>query len=362
MPSFRGGGAERVFIDLAEGLADKGFNVDLVVINDEGPYRDSVNPKVNVICIFGRSASRSVFKLQRYIKGCGSTTIFSCLTHLNIIVLIASQLARFKGRIVVTEHNHYSLEKAGLPSRKAFLLKLCAKYLYPLAENVIAVSEGVADDLSVSLDLDRDSLQVIYNPIDSSRIRTLSECIPLNISPIVNELFSKRYLIGIGRLVKQKRYDLMIKAFRQVRSRDKNIILVILGDGPQKNQLMKLIEDEQLNDCVYLLGFIDNPFCFLAAAEALVLSSDFEGFGNVIAEALVLGVPVISTDCPSGPNEILMGGQFGTLVKLDNPDSLAAAMVAVLEENRFQKNELIERGNEFDKVVAVEQYEKLCRG
>ena len=362
MPSFRGGGAERVFIDLAEGLADTGCMVDLVVINDEGPYRNSVNKKINIVCLFGSSASRSLFKLKNYIKDCESTTILSCLTHLNIIVLIASKLSRFKGQVVVTEHNHYSLEKADLPRRKAFFLKFFAKYLYRMADNIIAVSQGVADDLSTCLNIDSDRLQVIYNPIDSERICLLSRSVPQNVPPFINELPSTRYFIGIGRLVKQKRYDLMIKAFRQVRNRDSNVALVILGDGPQKAELQQLIKDEQLENCVYLLGFIDNPFYLLAAAKALVLSSDFEGFGNVIAEALVLGTPVVSTNCPSGPSEILSSGEFGSLVEPGEIDQLATAMIDMLGESGYEKHDLIARGKEFDKSCAVSQYEKLCRG
>ncbi|MDO6515537.1 glycosyltransferase [Neptuniibacter sp. 2_MG-2023] len=362
MPSFRGGGAERVFIDLADGFVNAGYIVDLVVLSDDGPYREFVNKKIKVVCLSGESASRSFFKLKKYIKICNSTTIISCLTHLNIIVLLSSAFSRFKGQVIVTEHNHYSLEKENLPPIKSFFLKVCARLLYPIADHVVAVSQGVADDLSAHLKLDSNRVEVIYNPIDFERISSLSKCIPENITPFMSELLSRRYFIGIGRLVKQKRYDLMITAFREVHRYDSDVFLVILGDGPLESELRQLIEDSKLENCVYLLGFLDNPFYLLSSANALVLSSDFEGFGNVIAEALVLGTPVVSTNCPSGPSEILADGKFGILVESGEINELAEAMFETLQVSKLEKYELIERGKKFDKSSAVSKYEKLCRG
>jgi len=166
MPSFRGGGAERVFIDLAIGLQLEGLRVKLVVLSEEGPYRTSVPENIKVEVLGSGKVSKDAFKLYRYMKSTESDVILSCLTHLNIVAAITWLFAGRRSKLIVTEHNQFSLEKASMPSFVKLLMKMATKFSYAFVDKVVAVSEGVSHDLVNHVGIDKDNINVIYNPID----------------------------------------------------------------------------------------------------------------------------------------------------------------------------------------------------
>ena len=355
IPSFRGGGAERVFIDLAILLDEKGYDVTLAALSAEGEYRRGLPDHLSVQ-IFGRGGVRSSFiPLVRLIKSFKADVVISALTHLNIAVVAANIVAGKCSKVVVTEHNHFAAEKGGLQS-----LKRCSMYIgswlaYRNCHRVVAVSTGVKRSLIESLRLNDSRVDVIFNAIDVERIERLSKApSPYYIGP--------QTITTMGRLVPQKRYDVLLNAFALVRSQNKSARLVVLGDGPLREELENLAKRLNIYDHVDFLGFLDNPFPIIASSSVFVLSSDFEGFGNVLVEALAVGLPVVSTNCETGPSEILADGKYGLLAATGNPQSISTCIESVLsEEKKFHSDELIRRANDFSPENAYLSFEALFK-
>ena len=353
IPSFRGGGAERVFIDLTTIFHNRGYIVSLVALSGEGAYSDALPAYLDIKVLGVDSTSKSLFLLSKLIKETKPHIVLSALTHLNIITVLAVMLSKVKSKIVVTEHNPFSVEKKALPLVQRFLMYFLSFLTYRLASKVIAVSYGVKRSLIRGLFLKNDHIEVIYNPIAIDNIQSESRRFSHHVPP-------GDYIVTMGRLVSQKRQDLLIRALAKLVDDGLNIKLVILGDGPLKENLKELSVSLGIEDKVIFLGFLANPFPIISAAKAFVLSSDFEGFGNVLVEAMALGVPVISTDCLSGPREILESGKFGILTPVNDAESLAQDIKAVLVGKvSFDSNDLICRSYFFSEKQAFDAYHRL---
>ncbi|GAA5316977.1 MAG: glycosyltransferase [Candidatus Pelagadaptatus aseana] len=352
MPSFRGGGAERVFIDIANKLASRGEDVEILVLSEEGPYKDLLIENVGYKVIGRGGALKSFFFIFNFFWNCKSKTVFTCLTHLNLVSILCWLLSFKRCQLIVTEHNNFTNEKAALNFFKRGLILFGAKVLYRSATKVIAVSKGVAKDLSSVLGLDLKNIEIIYNPVDTTSIQKMAEASTL-------DDFDSPTIIGVGRLVVQKRFDLLIHSFSDVVKGIPSAKLLILGDGGERNTLENLVNQLNLSSNVRFLGFVDNPFQYITRADVLVLSSDFEGFGNVIVEALSLGTPVISTDCPSGPSEILNSDNIGILVPVDDEVALARSISNVLRNSNFDSRLLQERAEYFNVDNVADQYQRI---
>lgn len=352
MPSFRGGGAERVFIDLAIGLHETDLNVELLVLSDEGPYKTGI-PEELKVTVLGNGGVRKSFKpLIEIFKQKKLDVVISCLTHLNIVVAIAQRLSKKNIKLILTEHNHYTSEKSSMSFFSKNILRFLTKLTYKFADKIVCVSQGIKDDLENNIGITPSKLDVIYNPIDISRIQKLGleEYSLSKSSPV---------FVGMGRLVPQKRFDRLIKAFALVKKEISTASLIIIGSGTQEVDLQKQIRELKLEDSVILQPFTNNPFSIINQCDIFVLSSDFEGFGNVIVEALALGKKVVSTNCPSGPNEILEEGKYGHLVPTNSESQLAQAMICSVSDNALSQEDLKKRSLVFDKNVAVNRYKSL---
>lgn len=355
LPSFRGGGAERIFIDLAGEFLARGYDAELVVLSDQGEYASELPEALPVKILGTNRASQSILKLAKLFRDERPKVIISAITHINILAVLAKLIANIRTVMVVTEHNPYAEEKRDLAKHIRLLLYFGSFVTYRLVDNVIAVSEDVRTSLLLSLKLNPKTVSVIHNPINILRVQKLSTA-PVELD---SGLFQ---IITMGRLVNQKRHDLLIRAFCIVQREFTEATLLILGDGPLKNSLRDLACELGISHNVKFLGFQRNPFKFLARSRVFALSSDFEGFGNVIVEALALGVPVISTDCPGGPREILKGSEYGNLVPLGNIAALASALREVLAQDVSNPSEVqkrINRANDFTLAVAFAKYEAL---
>jgi glycosyltransferase involved in cell wall biosynthesis len=202
-----------------------------------------------------------------------------------------------------------------------------ANWFYPWADDIIAVSKGVADDLAHAACLPRDRIQVIYNPIVTSDLYEKSR------EPFEHPWFNAGeppVVLAVGRLTAQKAFDILIRAFARIRAR-RPTRLLILGEGEDRLALQNLVNQLGLDQDVSLPGFVSNPYAYMAHAAVLTLSSRWEGLPTVLVEAMSLGIPVISTDCPSGPREILRDGQYGRLVPVGDSSALVEAMIAALD-------------------------------
>jgi glycosyltransferase involved in cell wall biosynthesis len=230
------------------------------------------------------------------------------------------------------------------------------RWLYPKSDAIVAAAWGTAEDAATLTRLPLDRIQVIYNPVITPEVFQKSE------EPLEHSWFqpgSPPVILGIGRLVSQKDFFTLIKAFAKVRE-IRSARLMILGEGEQRSDLEKLIQQLGLEADVALPGFTENPYQFLSRAAVFVLSSRFEGFGNVVAEALACGTPVVSTDCPSGPAEILDGGKYGTLIPIGDPDTMATAILATLTVP-VNRTALQQRSLQFERDRIVEQYVALIK-
>ncbi|WP_415911830.1 glycosyltransferase [Neptuniibacter sp. QD37_11] len=354
IPSFRGGGAERVFIDLADLLSRSNYEVTLVSLSGEGEYSNSLPEGLSVKVLGTGGVKNSFFALVKLLKNCDPDIIISALTHVNIAVVIASFMAKSKAKVIVTEHNPYSIEKRALSLPIRFALFIGCFCTYRLASKVVAVSKGVKTSLIKALHLKPETIKVIYNPINIDRVRTLA----------ASEIYAKQdipTLVTMGRLVRQKRHDVLLKAFARVCTQQKPMRLLIYGDGPLLSELMDLAERLHIKDNVQFLGFADNPFSAIANSDGFVLSSEFEGFGNVLVEALALGIPIVSTNCEVGPAEILDNGRYGLLSKEGSVESFANCLETLIFNHDFDKLKLQKRAEQFSPNHALENYQSLFK-
>lgn len=314
-------------LNLSEGLAAQGCRIDLVLVSAVGEYLSQVPAAVRVVNLARSRALRTPLALARYLKQWQPDVLISALGHINLTALLAKRLAGSGTSLIVTEH---LAVKARADSVSDWAFRFLAKRTYPHAEAIIAVSEGVAASFAAGVGLPRSAVQVILNPVLTEEYwRKVTE-------PVVHPWFGSNeppVILGVGRLAAQKDFPTLITAFKKLRA-SVDARLLILGEGPDRQDLENLVKTAGLSDHVALPGFVDNPFSFMASSALFTLSSVREGLPTVLIEALAAGVPVVATDCESGPREILQGGRLGRLVPIRDPAALADAMLATLQEPR----------------------------
>lgn len=355
LSSLDGGGAERVMINLAQGFADKDYDVDLILAMAYGPYLSQIPANIRVIDLKQKRLIQSLPLLIRYLKKEGAIALISALEDTNLVALWAKFLGRISIPVIVTVHNNLSQEAQNATQLKRKYIPLILPWFYPWADAVVAVSQGVANDL-VKLGLRSKNLSVIYNPIVTPELKAKLE------QSLEHPWFSPQeppVILGVGRLTKQKDFVMLIRAFAKVRH-SQNVRLMILGEGEERSSLESLIAELGIREDVDLPGFVDNPNVYMAKAAILVLSSAWEGFGNVLVEAMVAGTPVVSTDCDSGPAEILANGKYGKLVDVGDSEGMAKAIISTLK-NPPDSQFLQQRATEFSLNNTLIQYQKLLK-
>ncbi len=331
LPDLVGGGAERVFLDIAGGLLARGVDVHVVVVRDGGALRSAVPDGARTVVLGSVDVAACVPRLARYLRTDRPDVVVSALSHMNLAAIAASHLVRPRVPVVVTQHNHLSTFTAHATARRDRMMPRLIRVGYPHADRIVAVSRGVADDLATSTGLRRDSIDVIYNPVVFDRIAAAGTA-PVDHPWLVDK--TGPVVLGIGRLVDQKDFSTLIRAFARLPAQCR---LVILGEGERRPVLEGLARDLGVADRVALPGFVDNPYPALRAADCFVLSSRWEGLPTVLIEALAFDTPIVATDCDSGPAEILEGGAWGRLVPTEDPSRLAAAIRAALAEPRADR-------------------------
>jgi len=322
------GGAERVMLQLAQGLIEAGHAVDLVLGHAEGPLRSEVPSNARVIDFDTASPLKMLVKLMRYLRAEKPRALLSPFEVTSVIAIAAKRITRVSTRVVVRISVHLSRNKR-VKKWKKTLERLVVSRVYPLADGVIAVSQGVAEDLARYAGIPLERIKVIYNPVLSDPRITAAE------QPLPHPFFANAecpVILGVGRLTEQKDFFTLLKAFDILRKKVPSR-LIILGDGEERQALEELIQASGLQGLVDLPGFEINPFAFMKRASLFILSSKWEGLPNVLIQALGCGCPVISTDCLSGPSEILKGGEYGALVPVGDVEAMAEAMDTVLRGN-----------------------------
>ena len=356
MPSLHGGGAERVMLEIATELARRGVLVHLVLARAEGHYRDLVPAGVELVDLQSQRTATSLPKLVRYIRRERPTAVLSTLIHANVITLLAKILLGGRIRVVVRIANTYSEEFAGGRFKHRQALRLF-RLLAPLADGIVCVSQGVAEDLRRSVPASSGKVSTVYNPVPTPAIVERAE------DPPDHSWFNAEgppVILAAGRLTAVKDHATLLKAFHElVQSRPAR--LVILGEGPERQNLLQLASRHGLAGQVNLPGFKVNPFAYMSRASVFVLPSRYEGFPNVLVQAMACGTTVVSTDCRSGPREILEDGKWGRLVPVGGWRSMADAISESLD-SPIPAEYLVRRASGFSATASVDQYFEILSG
>jgi glycosyltransferase involved in cell wall biosynthesis len=357
IPQLAAGGVQRCVILLAKGFLNNGLDVDLVVGRADGPFRRQVPAEVNLVDLHSAHIRSALPGLLRYLKASTPTALLSAQTHANIVAAWACKLSKQKIRLVVSEHNNMTAVVNSPGAGKDRLRPILARLFYPWADEIVAVSQGVARSLTDLTGISSSHIQVIYNPLipeDLDGLRT-APCshpwLPSNKIPVI---------LAVGRLEKQKDYPTLIQAAAIINKRQE-IHLLILGEGSERPFLEALVTQSDIQAIVDMPGYVDNVYAYMNRSSVFVLSSAWEGFPSVLVEAMACEIPVVSTDCPSGPDEILEGGRYGRLVPAGNPDAMAEAIEAALK-NPGALEQARTRAGEFSIERAVQKYLPLLIG
>ncbi|MEM2266052.1 MAG: glycosyltransferase [Candidatus Hadarchaeales archaeon] len=357
LPHLHRGGAERVTVSLVKGLVARGVQVDLILVNrGMGAYEEEIPTECRIINLGAKRALAAIPALARYLKRENPDVLFGVLTHINVAALLARMLARVQVPVIVTEHNTFSAAHpyAERKSTSRFL-PLLMRLLYPKASFIVGVSQGVVDDLKKVLRFHSPKFRVIYNPILNEDLLKKAE------EPVDHPFFGEGkppVVLAVGRLHIQKDFPTLLRAFALVR-KEMDARLLILGEGEKRKELEALARELGIAEDLDMPGFVKNPYKYMRRSAAFVLSSQWEGLPTVLVEAMACGCPVVSTDCPSGPAEILENGKYGLLVPPKDYEKLAQAILKVLKDERLAR-ELREKGRkramDFSVENAVEKY------
>lgn len=353
LPDLRGGGAERVAVNLANGFAVRGYTVDMVLLNATGEFLSDLRPEVRIVDLKIVRMRWAMLPLVRYLRQAQPTAALAFMWPITVAAVLARTLARVSTRVVVAEHTTWSRSELLARWSLGWQVRNSMHHVFPRADAIVAVSQGAADDLARFARLDRSTITAIYNPIvGEKKVRTIEQ-----LAPSVWWTGTHRRVLAVGTLKAIKDYATLLAAFAQLRQ-PVDARLLILGEGECRDALEARARQLGLEGRVFMPGFVKDPSPYFQHADLHVLSSTGEGFGNVIVEALEAGTPVVSTDCPSGPREILCDGKFGRLVPVGDPAALATAMTESLASFHDHAT-LIQRAKDFSIDKAVDQYEVL---
>jgi glycosyltransferase involved in cell wall biosynthesis len=344
------GGTQEMVKRLAEGLSRMGYSVSMVCQVGDAQTARPLSADIGFDVLHTQRVVASVFPLARYFARTKPDVIIAALSHNNLGAILAYLVSFHRCRLILTEHAPLSRLIAFYEGWRYRILPAAIALLYPLADAVVAVSRGVADDLGRVVPKLR-NLRVIFNPIVAETLPVTAEAsFPWSGVPII---------VAAGRLVLEKDFSFLLRAFARLR-RDRDVRLAILGEGPERANLERQIGELGLQADVALLGWQPNPYAYFHRAAVLAATSRFEGFGNVIAEALACGIPVVSTDCPVGPVEILDHGRFGTLTEIGDEEGFAMALARAIDDPG-DPEQLKQRAAEYSVTASVASYDRLIQ-
>ena len=392
-------GAEKVVLNVASGLAARGREIDLLIEAPDSDLGARLPAGVNLVDLgkaapphataallrlasllvnlprrtrpdpcgrapFRIALARFLFKrrpplhaLRRYLSSRRPEAIVSFLNYPNIALLLAAQLGKGDTRVYVNVRNHISSSVAGAKSRRMTEMPVLMRNLFSLADGIIAVSDGVSADIARLTDTPPARVTTIFNPVYRPQMLELANApaphpwLQPGAPPVV---------LGAGKMKPQKDFATLLKAFARLR-RTRPAKLIILGDGEGKEDLEALAETLGIRTDVDFPGYVANPYVYFRHASVFVLSSAWEGLPNVLIEAMACGCPVVSTDCPSGPSEILDGGRFGRLVPVGDDAAWAQAIEATLDQGDAPAAPG-EHARCFNFDSVVERYDRLLSG
>ncbi len=362
IPNLEVGGAEKVTANILKWLNRDNFSPQLLLQEKKGYHLKSIPEDVRMADFSGDNLLFCFFKLMAYLKKEEPDIFVSVFPRFSVVSVLAKIFCNSPVKIVIVEHSLFSSTAA---NARTFLRRFVAKfmfpslmrYLYGFSEAVICVSRGVAEDIERITGL-KNKMKIIYNPIISDEIYQLAKE-PVDTVYVAKE--SLPIILAVGRLAIAKDYPTLLKAF-QIVSKSTKAKLIILGSGDEHRKLVEFARKLKISGKVYFLGLQENPYKFMTNASVFVLSSKQEGFSTVIVEAMACGLPVVSTDCKSGPNEIITNMKNGLLVKEGDPQMVADAIIRVLRDDNLRKKfsqNGKERAKDFTAQRKTKEYENI---
>ncbi len=345
--SFTGGGAEKMMVKIANELHARGYKIKLVLVDAAGPYESLVDSAIDVSEIGGSNTIEIQYNLWKYLRNNETDVLLSTMEMPNIVSVVATRPLSIPVVLRIANINSMK-ERQG----KYKLIPKLKRLTYPYAESIVTISDGVAHDLAVITDIDETQMRTIYNPAFDPEISEKSR------EPVDHEWLNdddKNVVIGVGSLKPQKDFSTLLDAIYQIEN--DNIYLIILGKGDLKQNLVEQANELGIRDRISFPGFVDNPYAYMAKADVFALSSAWEGFGNVIIEAMACETPVVCTDCPGGPAEILDDGRYGSLVPVGDDATMAEAIHNMLDDPT-DTSLLVSRIKKFGIKKIVDQYEE----
>jgi glycosyltransferase involved in cell wall biosynthesis len=349
------GGITPVVTNLANAFVERGHPVDMVLFVPRASLERprGLDDRIDVINLGKGPKAVGSLRLWRYLRTGKPSILLSAGWRANLMAAWSSRLPGVETRVWGGVHNSLSLGQEGMNPILRWRKNLGIRHACKAFEGLVAVSRGVAEDLIRTAGVPGEKVHVISNPILKPELLERAR------EKAAHPWFGSAHppiILGVGRLARQKDFPTLIRAFARVLE-SHPCRLVILGEGQERPALEKLIDEMGLGDVIELPGFVENPFAYMSRAALLVLSSAWEGFGNVLAEALALGLPVVSTDCPSGPREILEDGRFGALVPVGDVEAMAEAMTHTLDHPPDKEN-LLRASLRFQVDECAEKYLK----
>jgi len=352
-------------LNIIEGLDSKKYEVSFVGGKIENSFKNKIPKNISIINLGSTYAVVLLLKLIKHFNKNQPDVFVSAYSHMNIVSLVAKILSKTKTKVVIKECNMFSFNK--ITARNffrrivaKFVLPLLMKIFYPLADSIICVSEGVAEDIYHIIGRKKE-IKVIYNSVINRKIYKLSK------ERVSHPWFKKTkipIILAVGRLAKEKDYPSLLRAFKLV-VKERQVRLVVLGEGSERKKLEQISKKNKISDNVAFLGFQNNPYKYMKRASVFALSSLHEGFGNVIVEAMACGVPVVATDCKSGPGEIIKNKENGILVPVSDDKAMFQAIIGILDDSRLAKK-IVQKGTERAKHFLTElgflEYDKIFSG
>ncbi len=356
LPHLRTGGAELSMLRLARGFVAKGLCVDLVSARDAGELAASWRDGLHRLGP-AQGATRGVLlELVRYLRRARPGVLICGQPHLNLAALLAVRLARGGTRTLLIEHAPLTDQIRFEAGWRYRALPYVIPRAYRAADRVVAVSRGVRAQLRAMLG-DK-PVALIANPVLPPDLleRVAAPAGHAWLDAAGSSEHAPRVVLGIGRLAPEKDFAALIRAFARLGASMPRLRLVILGEGPERPRLEALARELDVADRVAMPGRVANVFAYLARAAAFALTSRYEGFGNVLVEALAAGTPVVSTDCPTGPAEILEGGRLGRLVPVGDAEALTRALAEALTGARAPSPDVAPYLRRFTIDASVDAY------
>ena len=346
LPNLGLGGAERVTLDLARGFAERGAKVDLVLMERTGEFLAQVPEGIGVIDLGARRLRSTISPLRRYLKSQRPDALVAAMWPLTTVAVVAAAGLKRRPRVILSDHAPLLAQYAD-SSLATLMLKASIRATYRFADRIVAVCDGLGTELAELAGLPRGRVTTIYNPIPKPSCSAPPKS-PWPARPV-------KRIVSAGRLKPVKRYPLLVEAFAPLAREGDGAVLAILGEGSDRGLIEATAARLGISDRVLLPGFTHHLGDWLREADLFVSASAYEGFGNVLVEAMHFGLTVVSTDCPYAPREVLGEGQWGALVPSGDAAALTAAMRAALD-HPLDRQAQIDRAGEFSLARAVEAY------